>query len=61
LLCGQCERAYPIRNYIPRFVASDAYADAFTVEWTVFRTAQLDSQTGLKLSDTTFRSSLTFQ
>lgn len=55
LTCAQCSQAYPIRNYIPRFVSSDAYADAFTVEWTVFRTAQLDSQTGLDLSDKTFR------
>ena len=55
LKCHQCGKAYPIHDSIPRFVSSDEYTDAFTVEWTVFRTAQLDSQTGLKESDTTFQ------
>lgn len=54
LECAACGNLYPVRNFIPRFVSSDDYADAFTVEWTVFRTAQLDSQTGLKESDSTF-------
>ncbi len=60
LSCTGCSQHYPIQQFIPRFVASDSYADAFTVEWTVFRTAQLDSQTGLNLSDNTFQQFFNF-
>ena len=35
----------------PRFVESDDYADAFALEWNAFRTAHLDSFTGLDYLD----------
>lgn len=44
--CGGGHR-FPIRESIPRFVGEDAYADAFGLEWNEFRTAHLDSFTGL--------------
>ena len=33
LICTECRVAYPVRNYIPRFVQSDGYVDSFTFEW----------------------------
>jgi uncharacterized protein YbaR (Trm112 family) len=47
LACRGCGDTVPIRSFIPRFVADDDYADAFAVEWAAFRTAHLDSFTGL--------------
>jgi SAM-dependent methyltransferase len=38
---------FPIVDFIPRFVQDDAYAEAFALEWSAFRTAHLDSFTGL--------------
>ena len=38
----------------------DDYADAFALEWNAFRTAHLDSFTGLDYLDTQFRSFLDF-
>ncbi len=46
---------YPIRDFIPRFVASDAYVKNFSLEWTVNRTTQVDSQTRRDDSAVTFR------
>lgn len=60
LVCESGAHRYPIRDFIPRFVETDSYVDAFTVEWTVFSTAQLDSQTGLTLSNDTFRQFFNF-
>lgn len=52
--------SYPIRGFIPRFVPSDDYADAFALEWNEFRTAHLDSFTGLDRLKKEFRSFLDF-
>ncbi len=60
LSCTGGKHFFPIRRFIPRFVQSDGYTDAFTLEWTEFQTAQLDSQTGLNLSDQTFRNFFNF-
>lgn len=42
---------YPIVAGIPRFVGSDNYADAFGSQWNRFPKTQLDSHTGLTLSE----------
>lgn len=42
---------YPIRNGIPRFVPADNYAAAFGIQWNDFRRTQLDSYTGIPLSE----------
>jgi len=57
-----CERGhrFPVSESIPRFVEEDDYADAFALEWNEFRTAHLDSFTGLDRLDTEFRSFLDF-
>ena len=33
LSCSDCQAAYPIKNFIPRFVESDDYAQNFSKEW----------------------------
>lgn len=59
LVCSQ-GHSYPIDGSIPRFVSGDAYADAFALEWNAFRTAHLDSLTGLDYLDRQFQSMLDF-
>jgi SAM-dependent methyltransferase len=59
LVCEQRHR-YPIVNFIPRLIGGDDYAEAFAVEWTTFRTAPLDSVTGLDYLDKQLRSFLDF-
>jgi SAM-dependent methyltransferase len=60
LTCRECNRHFPIRDFVPRFVDTHAYADAFTLEWNAFRTAHLDSFTGLDYLETQFREFLDF-
>jgi SAM-dependent methyltransferase len=60
LVCSTAGHDYPIRAFIPRFVESDDYSDAFALEWNKFRTAHLDSYTGLNRLDSEFRSFLDF-
>ena len=42
---------YPIVKGIPRFVGEDNYAQAFGKQWNCFPKTQLDSHTGLSLSE----------
>jgi SAM-dependent methyltransferase len=44
--CAGCDRAYPIRRGVPRFVATEEYASSFGYQWNRFRTVQLDSFSG---------------
>lgn len=48
--CSACRIAYPIRNYIPRFVPSDNYARSFGVEWRRHARTQLDSANGTRIT-----------
>jgi SAM-dependent methyltransferase len=50
-LVGDPGTRYPIVNGIPRFVAQDNYAQAFGKQWNRFPKTQLDSHTGLRLSE----------
>jgi SAM-dependent methyltransferase len=50
-LVSECGKRYPIINGIPRFVPQDNYALGFGKQWNLFRKTQLDSFTGLKLSE----------
>lgn len=47
-----CENGcvFPILRAIPRFVPDDGYASSFGLQWNKYRTTQLDSHTGLKIS-----------
>jgi SAM-dependent methyltransferase len=60
LMCAGGAHRFPIRDSIPRFVGSDQYADAFAIEWTAFRTAHLDSFTGLSYLDDQLQGCLDF-
>ena len=43
-------RTAPIVGGIPRFVSGENYADGFGLQWNTFRSTQLDSRTGRRLS-----------
>lgn len=55
LVCKSCGTAYPISDYIPRFVKSDKYVDNFSFEWNLHRETQLDSISGTNESEQTFK------
>jgi SAM-dependent methyltransferase len=44
-------KQYPIVNGIPRFVVSDNYSDDFGSQWNRFPKTQIDSSTGLSISE----------
>ena len=43
-------KRYRVREFIPRFVATSNYADNFGMQWSRFRTTQLDSYSGRDIS-----------
>ena len=51
LVCRRCGASYPIVKGIPRFVRDESYAGSFGFQWNKFRQTQLDSHTGLPLSE----------
>jgi SAM-dependent methyltransferase len=44
--CGSCTAAYPIVQFVPRFVPVENYSTSFGFQWNRFRRTQLDSTTG---------------
>ena len=60
LRCAGCRVSFPIARGVPRFVSTDSYADAFSFEWNLHRTTQLDSATGKTDSVDRFATSLGF-
>ena len=52
LTCGQCQKEYPIKNFVPRFVNERSYADSFGPQWKTFATSQLDTD---KLGESSYR------
>ena len=49
LACREgCE--VPVRGNVPRFVETEDYAESFGLEWLRFRSTQLDSVTGTRIS-----------
>jgi SAM-dependent methyltransferase len=50
-LVSDTGKRYPIVNCIPRFVPLNNYAQAFGKQWERFPKTQLDSHTGLRLSE----------
>jgi SAM-dependent methyltransferase len=47
-------RPYPVRDFVPRFVADEGYAASFGVEWNLFSRVQLDSANGTRISRVRF-------
>jgi SAM-dependent methyltransferase len=60
LTCDNCRASYPILESVPRFVESDSYTEAFSFEWNVHRTTQVDSATGAQDSAIRFAQNLPF-
>lgn len=54
LRCPRGEE-FDVHRGIPRFVRRATYADSFGVQWQRFRVTQLDSHTGLQLSEQRLR------
>lgn len=50
LVCANGER-FPRKSEIPRFAEASTYADSFGVQWNRYRVTQLDSYTGLPISE----------
>lgn len=48
---GKC---YPVKGGIPRFVPESNYADNFGMQWKLFSHTQLDSRSGIRLSQDRF-------
>jgi SAM-dependent methyltransferase len=48
---GKC---YPVKDGIPRFVPESNYADNFGMQWKLFSHTQLDSRSGIRLSQDRF-------
>jgi 2-polyprenyl-3-methyl-5-hydroxy-6-metoxy-1,4-benzoquinol methylase len=49
LFCPAGER-YPLRDGIPRFVASSSYSASFGLQWNRYRLTQLDSHAGIPIT-----------
>ena len=54
LQCTGCHQSYDIRNYIPRFVPQENYAQGFGLEWSRHCLTQYDSYAGIPFSETRF-------
>jgi 2-polyprenyl-3-methyl-5-hydroxy-6-metoxy-1,4-benzoquinol methylase len=50
LACGRCGSEFRVARGIPRFVDDGSYAASFGYQWNLFRTEQIDSVNGTKLS-----------
>jgi uncharacterized protein YbaR (Trm112 family) len=42
LVCNNCDKDYQIKNYVPRFIDTQSYADSFGSQWNNFAKVQLD-------------------
>ena len=51
LNCGACSLTFPIEAGVPRFVERDNYASSFGYQWNLFKSEQLDSVNGTRLSE----------
>lgn len=54
LVCGGCRSDYPVRGGVPRFVPVDNYATGFGLQWNRHAATQLDSHTGIPLTEERF-------
>lgn len=52
--CKTCKTKFPIRNFIPRFVPSQNYAQSFGFQWNRFARTQIDKFSGIDASRSRF-------
>lgn len=52
--CTGRHHVFPIKNYIPRFVPSENYADSFGLEWNAHAKTQIDKFNGTNISGSGF-------
>jgi SAM-dependent methyltransferase len=50
LACTACGLDYPIIRFVPRFVATENYAQSFGLQWNRYPRTQLDSHSGLPIT-----------
>jgi glycosyltransferase involved in cell wall biosynthesis/2-polyprenyl-3-methyl-5-hydroxy-6-metoxy-1,4-benzoquinol methylase len=50
MICTRCERIYPVRESIPRFVSDSGYTGSFGFQWNIHTQTQLDSYSGISIS-----------
>ena len=60
LVCASRAHRFRVRDWIPRFIDDDDYADAFSLEWNAFRTAHLKQFTGLNYLKEQFKDFIDF-
>ena len=56
LNCSICKQTYPIEDEIPRFVERQNYASSFGYQWNRFKSEQIDTVNGTRLSEKRFYS-----
>jgi SAM-dependent methyltransferase len=54
LICSRCGKSFSVIGGIPRFAESDNYASSFGYQWNYFRSQQIDSVNGTRLSEKRF-------
>src|SRR5262245_50454475 len=54
LRCGGCAAVYPVVRGIARFAERDNYTSTFGLQWTRHARTQLDSHSGLRMSEQRF-------
>lgn len=55
LSCRKCNKIFPIKDFIPRFVEIDRYTDSFSFEWNVFHDVQIDILNNTSESEETLK------
>ncbi|MFN2492462.1 MAG: methyltransferase domain-containing protein [Pyrinomonadaceae bacterium] len=56
LECANCRQTFPITEGIPRFVERENYAASFGYQWNRFKSEQIDTVNGTRLSEKRFYS-----
>lgn len=54
LRCNQCKAQFSIKDYIPRFVPPENYADSFGFQWNIHANTQIDTYSGINMSRARF-------
>lgn len=50
-VCGGCKEVHPVIRSLPRFVSRENYCDSFGLQWNRHCKTQLDSYSGMRISE----------